>query len=112
MYLEAIGRKCMLINLDFANDIIPYEPTIDVRNLISLEVYIYMDGFIVYVVCCMLFDVFLILYAVELFELILLSFYHFIIIESYGRVRFGSKRFSGVLHGVSIGAFGVVSQRN
>lgn len=38
MYLEAIDRKCMLINLDFANDITPYEPTVDVRNLISLEV--------------------------------------------------------------------------
>jgi hypothetical protein len=38
MYMEAIGRNCAIINLDFANDILPYVPAVDVRELLSLEV--------------------------------------------------------------------------
>lgn len=38
MYMEAIGRSCAIINLDFANDILPYIPAVDVRELMALEV--------------------------------------------------------------------------
>ena len=38
MFLAEIGRKCDIVNLDFANDKLPYKPSIDVRDLISLEV--------------------------------------------------------------------------
>ena len=41
MFLEAIGRNCIIINLDFANDKIPYEAAIDIRDLISLEVILF-----------------------------------------------------------------------
>ena len=37
MYLECLGRSCSVINLDFANDSLPYSVNIDVRELISLE---------------------------------------------------------------------------
>jgi len=37
MFIEAIGRECAIVNLDFANDVLPYQATIDVRDLISLE---------------------------------------------------------------------------
>jgi hypothetical protein len=38
LFMNAIGRKCHIVNLDFANDSLSYEPSIDVRELISLEV--------------------------------------------------------------------------
>jgi hypothetical protein len=38
MFLNEINRKCDIINLDFANDKLPYQPSVDVRDLISLEV--------------------------------------------------------------------------
>jgi len=38
LYMEAIGRNCAIINLDFANDILPYVPAVDVRELMALEV--------------------------------------------------------------------------
>jgi len=38
MLTSEIERKCAIINLDFANDILPYKPDIDVRNLITLQV--------------------------------------------------------------------------
>ena len=37
MFLEAINRPCAVVNMDFANDVLPYEVAIDVRDLISLE---------------------------------------------------------------------------
>ena len=37
MFLKELERKCDIVNLDFANDKLPYTPTIDVRDLISLE---------------------------------------------------------------------------
>lgn len=43
LFMNAIGRKCHIVNLDFANDSLSYEPSIDVRELISLEVIIYMN---------------------------------------------------------------------
>lgn len=36
-FLTALGRKAVIVNMDFANDILPYTPAIDVRELISLE---------------------------------------------------------------------------
>ena len=36
-FMHAIDRKCAIINLDFANDTLPYEASIDVRDLVSLE---------------------------------------------------------------------------
>lgn len=33
----ALGRSCIVVNLDPANDQLPYPCTIDVRNLISVE---------------------------------------------------------------------------
>jgi GPN-loop GTPase len=38
MFVEAVGRSCKVVNLDFANDSVPYTPAIDVRELVSLEV--------------------------------------------------------------------------
>ena len=38
MFIEAVGRNCKVVNLDFANDNLPYTPAIDVRELVSLEV--------------------------------------------------------------------------
>jgi hypothetical protein len=37
MFLETIGRKASIINLDFANDKLPYKPAVDIRELISLD---------------------------------------------------------------------------
>lgn len=37
MFLRQLGRRCEIINLDFANDILPYQAIIDVRELVSLE---------------------------------------------------------------------------
>ena len=36
-YLELIGRTVSVINLDPANDSLPYDCAIDVRDLVSLE---------------------------------------------------------------------------
>lgn len=36
IFIEALGRKCAIVNLDFANDHFPYDVTIDVRELVSL----------------------------------------------------------------------------
>ena len=38
MFINSLGRQCEIVNLDFANDSIPYSPAIDVRNLITIEV--------------------------------------------------------------------------
>ena len=35
--MQTIGRKCEIINLDFANDHIPYNPSADVRDMMKLE---------------------------------------------------------------------------
>lgn len=37
-FLTALGRRCEIINLDFANDTLPYDVSVDVRDLVSLEV--------------------------------------------------------------------------
>ena len=37
MFLNEINRKTAIVNLDFANDTLPYKATIDVRDLISIE---------------------------------------------------------------------------
>lgn len=37
MFLDSIERKTAIINLDFANDRLPYKPSIDVRDLITLQ---------------------------------------------------------------------------
>ncbi|TQS39136.1 hypothetical protein Golomagni_00347 [Golovinomyces magnicellulatus] len=36
-FMSAIGRKCSIVNLDPANDLMRYKPTIDVRDFIKLE---------------------------------------------------------------------------
>ena len=36
-FLNGLGRKCEIVNLDFANDKLSYNPAIDIRELISLE---------------------------------------------------------------------------
>jgi GTPase SAR1 family protein len=38
LFALSLGRQCAIVNLDFANDILPYTPTIDVRELVSQEV--------------------------------------------------------------------------
>jgi hypothetical protein len=38
MFVKELGRSCEIVNLDFANDILPYRPAVDVRDLISLQV--------------------------------------------------------------------------
>lgn len=38
MFINELGRKCEIVNLDFANDTLPYTPAVDVRELISLQV--------------------------------------------------------------------------
>lgn len=38
MFAEAVGRSCKVVNMDFANDSLPYTAAIDVRELVSLEV--------------------------------------------------------------------------
>ena len=37
-FLNELGRQCAVVNLDFANDSLRYEASVDVRDLISLEV--------------------------------------------------------------------------
>lgn len=37
-FLQGVGRKAVIVNLDFANEKPPYSSTIDVRDLIALEV--------------------------------------------------------------------------
>ena len=36
-YLGLLGRKTAVVNLDPANDVLPYECAVDVRELVSLE---------------------------------------------------------------------------
>ena len=36
-FIRGLGRKCSVVNLDFANDALPYSCDVDVRDLISLE---------------------------------------------------------------------------
>ncbi|EOD22059.1 hypothetical protein EMIHUDRAFT_74692 [Emiliania huxleyi CCMP1516] len=36
-YLEAAGRSVSVVNLDPANDLLPYEPAADIRELVSVE---------------------------------------------------------------------------
>ena len=38
MFIDELGRWCEIVNLDFANDILPYKAALDVRDLISLQV--------------------------------------------------------------------------
>ena len=38
MFIDELGRKCEIVNLDFANDTLPYTAAIDVRELVSLQV--------------------------------------------------------------------------
>ena len=46
MFAEAVGRTCKVVNMDFANDSLPYTAAIDVRELVSLEVREEKDGLI------------------------------------------------------------------
>ena len=43
MFVAELGRKCHIVNLDFANDILPYTPSVDVRDLVSLQVFIFLS---------------------------------------------------------------------
>lgn len=36
-FLSAIGRKCSIVNLDPANDALPYPCAVDIRSLVKLE---------------------------------------------------------------------------
>lgn len=36
-FLSAIGRKCSVVNLDPANDALPYPCALDIRDLVKLE---------------------------------------------------------------------------
>jgi len=36
-FMSLLGRKCSVVNLDFANESLPYQCAIDVRELVSLE---------------------------------------------------------------------------
>ena len=36
-FLSAIGRKCSVVNLDPANDELPYPCALDIRSLVKLE---------------------------------------------------------------------------
>ena len=36
-FLKSLGRKSIIVNLDSANEILPYEATIDIKDLVSLE---------------------------------------------------------------------------
>jgi hypothetical protein len=44
MYLAALKRPYAVVNLDFANESVPYKADIDVRELIKIEV---IDHFII-----------------------------------------------------------------
>jgi GPN-loop GTPase len=37
-FLKSLGRKTIIVNLDSGNENIPYESTIDIRDLISLDI--------------------------------------------------------------------------
>lgn len=37
-FLTNLGRKCIIVNLDYANDSLTYNVGIDVRELITIEV--------------------------------------------------------------------------
>ena len=39
--MKSLGRRVDIVNLDFANDTLSYTPSIDVRELITLEVSTY-----------------------------------------------------------------------
>lgn len=36
-YLSALGRKVAIVNLDPANDALPYTPAVDISELVCLE---------------------------------------------------------------------------
>ena len=36
-FLDELSRECNVVNLDFANDCVPYDVSVDVRELIDLE---------------------------------------------------------------------------
>lgn len=36
-YLTVVGRKVALVNLDPANDVLPYKPDVDIADLVCLE---------------------------------------------------------------------------
>jgi hypothetical protein len=36
-YLTALGRKVAIVNLDPANDVLPYKPDVDISDLVCLE---------------------------------------------------------------------------
>ncbi len=36
-YLSALGRKVAVVNLDPANDLLPYTPDVDITELVCLE---------------------------------------------------------------------------
>jgi len=36
-YLTAVGRKVALVNLDPANDVLPYQPDVDIADLVCLD---------------------------------------------------------------------------
>lgn len=36
-YLRAVGRPVALVNLDPANDVLPYTPDVDIADLVALE---------------------------------------------------------------------------
>jgi len=38
MYMRTIGRDCDIVNLDFANDLIPYQPAADVRDVPGMKI--------------------------------------------------------------------------
>lgn len=38
MFMQEIQRDVAIINLDFANDHLPYVPAVDVRQLLTLQV--------------------------------------------------------------------------
>ena len=46
--MESIGRNSIIVNLDFANDRLPYIPAIDVCELITVEVNIFFLILILY----------------------------------------------------------------
>lgn len=41
-FLRARGRACAVVNLDPANDALPYAPDVDVAELVKLAVRIYV----------------------------------------------------------------------
>lgn len=51
MFCNEIGRKAAIVNLDFANDRLPYEPTIDVRKHLTLQVAYFAVQLFFFLVC-------------------------------------------------------------